>query len=145
VILGLDTDVLVHWTVRETSEHGRVRGWLSSLLAEGGVSLGLAPQVWFEWLHVVTDPRRFESPLSMRSAARLAEELNGAEEVVEILPSAHVLPRVLRLMEAHRLGRKRILDTALAVTLEQADVGHLATFNGRDFAAFDFLEVVEPG
>jgi predicted nucleic acid-binding protein len=145
LIVGVDTDVLVHWTIEEAGHHERVRNWLSSLLAAGGVSLGLAPQVWFEWMHVVTDRRRFESPLDVERAARLAEELTAAEEVVEILPSAQVLPRVLQLMRVHRLGRKRILDTALAVTLEQAGVGRLATFNGRDFQPFDFLEVVEPG
>lgn len=145
MIVGVDTDVLVHWTIEGAGQHDRVRDWLSSLLAAGGVSLGLTPQVWFEWLHVVTDRRRFESPLGVEHATRLAEELSAAEEVVEILPSAQVLPRVLQLMRQHRLGRKRILDTALAVTLEQAGVGRLATFNGRDFRLFDFLEVVEPG
>ena len=40
------------------------------------------------------------------------------------------------------LGRKRILDTAFAATLEAAGVQRLATFNARDFAVFPFLEVV---
>ena len=37
-----------------------------------------------------------------------------------------------------------VLDLALAATLECAGVSRLATFNGRDFAVFDFLEVIEP-
>jgi predicted nucleic acid-binding protein len=48
-------------------------------------------------------------------------------------------------MQRHFLGRKRILDTALAATLEAARIRRLATFNGRDFEVFGFLEVVEPG
>ena len=38
--------------------------------------------------------------------------------------------------------RKRVLDTALAATLESAGIRRLATFNGADYAAFPFLEVV---
>jgi len=56
-----------------------------------------------------------------------------------------VLPRVVELMKRYSLGRKRILDTALAATLECAGVGGLATLNRRDFAIFPFLELVSPG
>lgn len=41
-------------------------------------------------------------------------------------------------------GRKRILDTALAATLEAAGVSRLATLNGRDSQVFGFLEIVDP-
>jgi hypothetical protein len=47
-------------------------------------------------------------------------------------------------MERFRLGRKRILDTALAATVEMAGVSRLATLNARDFALFPFLELVDP-
>jgi predicted nucleic acid-binding protein len=53
--------------------------------------------------------------------------------------------RTLELMERHRLGRRRILDTALAATLEGAGIRRLATFNGDGFRVFPFLDVVEPG
>ena len=46
-------------------------------------------------------------------------------------------------MESLRLVRKRILDTALAATLESAKVRRLATLNPGDFKAFPFLEIVE--
>lgn len=38
----------------------------------------------------------------------------------------------------------RALDTSLAATLESCGVSKLATFNGRDFGVFSFIEVVEP-
>jgi predicted nucleic acid-binding protein len=50
----------------------------------------------------------------------------------------------MELMSVHGLGRKRILDTVLAATLETAHVRRLATLNARDFALFDFIEVVDP-
>lgn len=65
-------------------------------------------------------------------------------EVEQLVPGARIFPRTLELLQRHRLGRKRILDTALAATLEKAGVQSLATFNAADFRVFDFLEVVDP-
>ncbi|HSS50271.1 MAG TPA: hypothetical protein VLX28_15140, partial [Thermoanaerobaculia bacterium] len=57
--------------------------------------------------------------------------------------TAEVVPRTLELMQNLRLGRKRILDTALAATLESAKVWRLATLNREDFGNFSFIETVE--
>lgn len=72
----------------------------------------------------------------------MSRQLWSAEEVLRVLPTPEVMPRTLELMEALRLGRKRILDTALAATLECAGVHRLATFNPDDFAIFGFLELI---
>jgi predicted nucleic acid-binding protein len=66
------------------------------------------------------------------------------KNVVRLLPSATVMHRSLELLKSLRLGRKRILDTALAATLEAASVKRLATLNTRDFETFPFLETVTP-
>jgi predicted nucleic acid-binding protein len=95
-----------------------------------------------EFLHVATDPRRFENPLSMSDGLRWARSLWGADEVLRILPAPGVLDRTIELLGQLRLGRKRILDTALAATLEFAGVPRLATFNPADFRPFTFLELV---
>lgn len=52
--------------------------------------------------------------------------------------------RTLEFLDSLSLGRKRILDTALAATLELAGVRRLATFNRKDFEVFPFLELVSP-
>ncbi len=80
----------------------------------------------------------------MDRARELATNLWDAAEVERIVPSASVVPRTLELIGRFGLGRKRILDTALAATLEAAGVRRLATLNGADFAIFPFLEVVVP-
>ena len=80
----------------------------------------------------------------MREAIRLLGLVWEARDVVRVQPGANVALRTLELLERHRLGRKRILDTALAATLESAQIRRLATFNGDDFAVFPFLEVVAP-
>ena len=97
-----------------------------------------------EFIHVVTDPRRFPSPLAMKEAVAKAREMWAASEVLRIHPAPEVVFRTLELLDSLSLGRKRILDTTLAATLELAGVRRLATFNRKDFEVFPFLELVSP-
>jgi predicted nucleic acid-binding protein len=142
LILALDTDVLVAWAMAGTPRHAAARRLFETEIRERGGSVALTPQVIHEFLHVVTDSKRFENPLLMADALRLARQLWNAEEVIRILPSPDVLPRTMELMERLRLGRKRILDTALAATLEAAGIRRLATLNPGDFTIFGFLDLV---
>lgn len=144
MILALDTDVLVNWMMDGAPHHRRARRLLERELAKEDGQLGVTPQVLFECLHVCTDPRRFEMPLSMDQAGQMARQVWDAAEVMRLLPGPTVLHRTLDLLKSLKLGRKRILDTALAATLEAAGVRRLATFNARDFEAFAFLELVSP-
>ncbi len=142
--LALDPDVLVNWMIRGTPRHAAALRLIEAEAGRSRASLGLVPQVLHEFLHVATDPKRFEHPLSMSDAVARVRHLWDAREVVRILPDATVLHRTLELLSSLPLGRKRILDTVLAATLQAAGVRRLATFNGKDFEVFPFLEVVEP-
>ncbi len=77
----------------------------------------------------------------MADGVRWSRRLWRAAEVMPILPAPGVMDRTLELLERLRLGRKRILDTALAATLQLAGVDRLATFNAPDFRRFDFLQL----
>ncbi|MDA2925086.1 PIN domain-containing protein [Acidobacteria bacterium AH-259-L09] len=144
MIVGIDTDVLVHWAMDGARHHRVVRRFFEAEVRERSSQLGLTSQVIFEFLHVCTDARRFEHPLSMEAALHVVRELWDGPEVVRILPAPIVVHRTVELLEQLRLGRKRILDTALAATLEAAGVACLATFNREDFQVFPFLEVITP-
>lgn len=144
MILAIDTDVLVNWMMDGAPHHRGARRLLERELALEGGRLGVTPQVMFEFLHVCTDARRFEKPLSMEQAGQLARQFWDASEVERLLPGPTVLHRTLDLLKSLRLGRKRILDTALAATLEASGVRRLATLNARDFEVFSFLELVSP-
>lgn len=143
MILGLDTDVLVHWAMAGAENHRAVRRSIAHHVSRG-VRLGLTPAVLHEFIHVCTDGRRFENPLSMPAATGIARTLWDSREVERILASATTVHRTLELLETLGLGRKRILDTALAATFEAADVTRIATLNAADFEIFPFLEVFDP-
>ncbi len=144
MIIGVDTDVLVHWVMDGAPQHESCRRLLNREIVEKGNQLGIAPQVLHEFIHICTDPRRFESPVSMDQAIVWSRSFWDGKDVVRLVPSASVIHRTLELLRNLRLGRKRILDTALAATIEAADVTRLATLNGRDFEVFPFIEVVVP-
>ena len=141
--IGVDTDVLVNWLMNGAPDHLAARRFLQEQVG-AGEQLGLAPQVIFELVHIVSDTRRFERALPIKDALDAARTLWDAPETTRLSPAPGMLHRTLELMGSAKLGRKRILDTALAATLEGAGITRLATFNAKDFRAFPFLEIVDP-
>lgn len=142
--LGIDTDVLVNWAMSGAPQHRAARTLLEDQIVARETPIAITPQVLFEFIHVVTDRRRFERPMDMDGAVSVARNLWEARETIRVLPGSTMLHRVLELLDGLRLGRKRILDTALAVTLADAGVHRLATFNAKDYEVFAFVEVVDP-
>lgn len=141
--LGLDTDVVVNWAMGGAEHHDAARTLLRREIHAGN-TIACTPQVFFEFIHVVTDGRRFERPMPMSLALDTARDFWAAPETIRVRPGPQVLHRTLELLGNLKLGRKRILDTALAATLQEAGVNRLATFNGGDYAVFPFLEIVDP-
>lgn len=132
---GIDTGFLVAAEIIEHADHAAARGLLARLLGAGD-RLALAPQVLAEFLHIVTDQRRFARPLEMIVARRIALEWWMGREVEQVFPDAEATQLFLAWMERHRLGRKRLLDTQLAATYRQAGITSLLTTNPSDFGIF---------
>lgn len=124
--------------------HGKARAFFEKTIKEDGDRLGLVPQVLWEFMHVTTDLRRFEKPMTMDESLAQVRQLWDSTDVVRIMPSPAVVHKVIELMQTLRLGRKRILDTALAATLTEASVKRIVTWNVRDFLQYPSLEAFEP-
>ncbi len=73
--------------MRKVPGYAAARGWLDETLARHPQPLALAPQVLTEFIHGVTDPRRFASPLGMDEALVKAQGWWEAGEVKPIYPS----------------------------------------------------------
>lgn len=140
---GIDTTFLVQTEVAQHPGHTRARAKLDELL-DAGDRLVLAPQVVAEFLHVVTDLRRFSRPLSMDQALERAEFWWDAKEVTHAFPTTESLRLMTEWLRQHRLGRKRILDTQLAATLFCQGVTSIVSSNARDYSVFGCFEVVVP-
>jgi predicted nucleic acid-binding protein len=85
LIHGVDTGYLVAAELREHPAHSQTRAQLEQLIGQGAI-LVLAPQVLLEFIHVVTDPKRFAAPLSVEMARMLAQKWWTATEVRHAFP-----------------------------------------------------------
>jgi len=139
-MIGLDTTVLIAHELNEAPLHRQVRNHIALLCREKGVRFGLAPQVLQEFLHVATDPRRFQRPLMMDQALLRANFWWDASEVVHCHTSGKAWYHAMGWMEKYSLGRKRILDTTLAATYHDCGIQSLATANPADFAVFGVFQ-----
>jgi predicted nucleic acid-binding protein len=143
MIHGLDTGFLVAAEVREHAAHADARDTLTRVLSAGDV-IAIAPQVLAEFIHVVTDPRRFTKPLDMNEARNVAEQWWTAADVVQTFPDAGAVQQFLTWLQQFSLGRKRLLDTLLAATYRQAGIQSLLTANPQDFLVFGVFTCVAP-
>ena len=87
------------------AEHVAARDLLARLLAAGDF-IAIAPQVLAEFIHIVTDPRRFTQPLDLAAANRLAEQWWTAREVVACFPTTPPLGNSWVWLRQYFLGRK---------------------------------------
>ncbi len=140
-LVGVDTPFLVSHTVREHPEHERAVSVREQLL-EGRCLFALCPTVLDEFLHVVTDGKRFERPLSMTKALQIAQIWVQSQESRLLFDTEESQRQQLAWMREHRLGRKRINDTRIAAIYLHHGVRTLLTTNIRDYSLFRAFEIV---
>jgi predicted nucleic acid-binding protein len=143
MIYGLDTGFLVAAEVREHAEHNDARVMLTQVLSAGDV-IAIAPQVLAEFIHVVTDDRRFAQPLNMDAARDVAEQWWTATDVLQVFPDADAVRFFLTWLQQFSLGRKRLLDTLLVATFRRPGIQSLLTTNQSDFLVFGVFTCLAP-
>ncbi|HSY20319.1 MAG TPA: PIN domain-containing protein [Candidatus Acidoferrales bacterium] len=140
---GLDCNILVQLAL---ADHPANAATVAAIQAEAqrGDRLVFPTLVINEFLHVITDPRRFSPPLTMNEALDWMENFLSNPSVSMIEPAAESSRQTLLWMRQFNLGRKRILDTNLAAIFHAAGVRRLMTSNPADFAVFGVFEVITP-
>lgn len=127
-MIGIDTNILVAHSIPDHPLHGRVRKRIDQFLSEGR-NFAITSGVLAEFIHVVTDPKRFENPLTMEEALESVCIWSDAQEVLLQHPDHEAHQLWLRWLGRHRLGRKRLLDTLIAATWYVAGVREIFTLN----------------
>ena len=141
---AVDTNILIYTHLDTFKEHVACREALESLLGDDAQRMVLTPQIFNELVHIVTDRRRFEHPLTVTEALKLCRGYLGRSNVLVIASDEVDLINSWALMDAHHLGRNRLADTLLATTLRRHDIRRLFTRNVADFKIFPFLEPIDP-
>jgi predicted nucleic acid-binding protein len=143
-VIGVDTTFLIDFEHQESVRHENARAIYGREVVQKEESLVIAPQVLMEFLHAITDARRFSRPLTMPESLERAIGWWRAPETVGLHSTDASFDLFLRWMREHRLGRKRILDTHLAAALHHAGVTRLLTSNPADFETFGVFELIVP-
>jgi predicted nucleic acid-binding protein len=140
---GLDCNILVQLALQD---HPANVATVAVVQAEvkSGSRLVFPPLVINEFLHVTTDARRFNPPLTMIEALDWVENFLTNPSVGLLEPTPESLRQTLKWIREFHLGRKRILDTHLAAVLHTAGVRRLLTSNPGDFTVFGVFEIVTP-
>lgn len=141
-MIGLGTSFLVAVAVREHPLHAAAWALFERDMRGRAGSVAIATQVLAEFVHVVTDPRRFERPLDVDAALAIADRWWTARETRQVAQGPDAVALFLDWMARYRPGRERLLDTLLAATYVAVDVRRIATANWRDFATFEGVEFV---
>ena len=101
-MIGADTTFLVQLEILEHPAHAAAHATLRREIFDASQPLGLAPQVLAEFVHIVTDPRRFANPLPMEKALHQAAFWWNAAEVQHAFPTLE--PRALSWSGCERIG-----------------------------------------
>jgi predicted nucleic acid-binding protein len=144
MIRGVDTTFLVQLELRETEGHQKAHAYLDRGVLGQGHQLALAPQVLEEFIHVATDGKRFEKPLSMTEALDKADFWGRAAEVQPVHPDAQAMTLFIEWIRALRIGRRRVHDALLAATYLSAGIKEIITSDREGFQAFGGLIVCDP-
>jgi predicted nucleic acid-binding protein len=142
--IGIDTTFLVQHDVREAPLHEWARSYLAESVFEKGHTPGLCPQVLSEYLHIITDPQRFEHPLDMGEALARTAAWWSLPGMRAVFPSPRSIALFLEWMGMHDLGTKRVLDTMLAATYASNGYHCLLTTDRKGFALFEGFTVLLP-
>jgi predicted nucleic acid-binding protein len=133
---GLDTNVLVYTHIPTMPDHDIVRRFLHAQLHAPEITLAVTAQILHEFVHVVTDPRRFEPPVAMAEAVAIARLYLHRTNVDCVWTDAACVREAFDLLEQHALGRTRIADTLFVATLLHHDIHEVITCNPSDFRGF---------
>ena len=143
MIHGLDTSFLVAAEILRHPSHQAVKVKIRELFAEGE-EFAITPLVLTEFMHTVTDSKRFASFLTMDEARDVALKWWTLKDVKQVTPGAMAVAQFFVWHREHRLGRKRLQDTLLAATYRSAGIHSILTLNAANFAVLGGFQCITP-
>lgn len=140
---GIDTTFLIDLEITDSPRHEGAIKLFNKWQAEKHSVLAIYSHTFLEFQHVITDSRRFNSPLSMEKAIERSWFWIDHERIKLIYPTENSLKRALLWCNMYSLGRKRIQDTHMAAAFAEAGVSELWTANPSDFEILEAFDIVD--
>ena len=139
----VDTNVLVYAADTVASEHGRCRALVEDWRRSSGAWY-LTWGICYEFLRVVTHPRVFRHPWTMRDAAAFLAALQESPGLAMLVPTdrhARVLADIVA--EVPGLTGNIVPDMHTATLMREHGIRRICT-RDTDFHRFPFLEPIDP-
>jgi len=140
-MLALDSTFIIDLYWKDSPRHENACKWLEKL-SESGEEVCIYYNCFNEFIHVITDSRRFGNAFTMKEALEVVEQWRMLENVKILFPHEQSFGRTAAWLDIYNLGRKRLNDTNMASCYELAGVTQILTANPADFGVFEALEAV---
>lgn len=142
-MIAIDTTLLVDLYWQDSPRHKRAVDFYNHLATETEEEILIYYNCFNEFIHVITDTKRFENAFSMKEALAVVEEWRWLERVKIIFPDEDCFCRTQAWLDIYDLGRKRINDTNMASCYALNAVSKIYTANPKDFEGYETFEVLE--
>ncbi|HTF36442.1 MAG TPA: type II toxin-antitoxin system VapC family toxin [Myxococcota bacterium] len=140
-LILVDANILIYAHVQGFAQHERARAWLDDRL-NGTAQVGLPWPSVLSFLRLVTNPRVFEHPASIRAAWHQVEEWLDCEAAWIPLPTERHPEVLARLLTEANVRANLVPDAHLAALAIEHGL-MLASTDG-DFARFPGLRLENP-
>lgn len=139
---GIDTCFLVDLDVSDSPLHTGALALFNAWRASGQ-KLAVYYQVFPEYQHIVTDPKRFKSPLSMTQALERTWFWPEQDRIAVLYPDDDSFKTAQVWLSRYNLGRNRLIDTHMAACYASRGISTLWTAKRDDFKVFGMFELPE--
>lgn len=140
-MIGIDTSFLIDLYWQDSPRNKNARAIYSQLAKDDSCKLAIYYNCFNEFLHVITDPKRFANPFTIKDAISVIDFWCDLENLTVLYPDDTSFKRTLAWMNIYKLGRNRINDTQMAACYLVQGVSKIITANPKDFELFECFTV----
>jgi uncharacterized protein len=140
-VIVVDVNLLLYATFTSFQQHSAARRWFEAAL-NGDEQLLLPTVSIFGFIRIATNPRIFESPLSVEQALSAVELWLAQPHVHFLTPGSRHLEIAFELLQ--KLGAARNLTTDVQLAAHAIENQAALYSNDSDFARFEGLRWVNP-
>ena len=137
-----DTNLLLYAHVPSFREHSAAKNWLEDALNSGQETLGLSWQVITSYIRIGTNPKIFQTPITVAEIELQISQLTKHPLVNIALPQTGHWKIFINLIKKEQVSADLVLDAHLAA-LAIEHKAQIATTD-RDFARFRGLKFFNP-
>lgn len=113
----------------------------SKLANDESVKIAIFHNCFNEFLHVITDSKRFENPFTVQEAIEVIDSWCDLENVTVLYPDDTSFKRTLAWMNMYKFGRNRINDIQMASCYFSNGVSSIITANPGEFEVFECFDL----